>query len=256
MPKKKNDSDEMLIYGRRAVMAAWQCRPEAIVRAYATKERINWVGDILKWCAKHKKAYHIVNEEELAKITHSVHHEGLALLVKVKPSYTEESFLRKVSSLPNSSLLFLDGVSNPHNIGAITRSMAHFGSYFLLGDQAELPNLSSAWARISEGGSEWVDIVRIKDKLSTLEKLKEMGFSVIALSSHGKETIYESQMPKKSAFLLGHEIHGLSQAMQKIADKIVSIPGTGNISSLNVSVTAAICLSEWYRRNAPAGLQG
>lgn len=242
---KKTQSPELMIYGRRAVIAAWEKRPKDIVRAYVTKERMNWISDILKWCAQQKKAYHIVTEAELEKVCHSVHHEGVALLTKKRPELEEAQWLKQPQT--SSIILMLDGVANPHNLGAIARSMAHFGAPLLIGEKDELPPLSASWMRVSEGGCEFVDVLWVKDKLATLQHLKKSGYTIMALSSHVKESIYQTSIPKKVVFTLGNEISGLSEKVEKLANKVVRIPGTGAMESLNVSVTAAICLNEWYR---------
>jgi TrmH RNA methyltransferase len=146
------------------------------------------------------------------------------------------------------ALMFLDGVSNPHNVGAITRSMAHFGSRFLLGAAGELPPMSASWARISEGGSEMVDIHRSEDKSALLASLTQKGYTSYALSSKGSKSLYEVDLPERSIFLLGHEIHGLAPSVVNSASVSIRIPGSGKMGSLNVSTAAALCLSEWYRR--------
>jgi RNA methyltransferase, TrmH family len=244
----KNSNDELLIYGRRAVRAVWEQRPHAIIRAYATKERVSWLGDMLKWCAEQRKAYHLVSEAELEKITHSVHNEGVALLIKAKPSLSESELFSLIKAKP-ASLLFLDGVSNPHNVGALIRTMTHFGSPVVIGQDGELPEISAAWVRISEGGSEVVEIHRCRDKRALLLALKNLGYKLFALSRHGKRGIYNTPLPERCVFLLGHEIHGLSKAVLALADETLCLPGTGVMSSLNVSAAGAICLSEWYRHN-------
>jgi TrmH RNA methyltransferase len=249
MNKLTRDAESaVLIYGRRAVQAVWERRPSAIIRAYATAERVSWLGDMLKWCAAQRKAYHMVSAAELEKISHSSHHEGVAVLVQIKPEIDEAQLIKICRTSP-SALLYLDGVSNPHNLGAIARSMAHFGSTCMLGAAGELPALSASWARVSEGGSEFVEVHRSSDSLALLGKLKKDGYTTFALSSKGKASLYEAKLPERSIFLLGHEIHGLSPTMLQQADATLGIPGSGNMSSLNVSVASALCLSEWYRRH-------
>jgi len=90
------------------------------------KERLSEMGDVLKWCANNKKAYHVVSKEDLATISGSVHHEGVALLAKRRPVVFEDDLYAKLKN-ERQPLIVLDEVLNPHNIGAILRIMAHFG---------------------------------------------------------------------------------------------------------------------------------
>jgi TrmH RNA methyltransferase len=236
---------DLLIYGRRAVHALWLKRPDSIIRAYTTKDRISWVGDLLKYCAREKKAYHIVTSDELQTITGSKHSEGVALLVRRKKPLLFE----KITNWGENPLLFLDGVENPHNLGAITRTMAHFGAPYLLGVQGELPILSASWIRISEGGSEAVEPVYGVLGAGMLRSLKSQGFEVVALSGRGSKTLYDTELPKKTVFVLGHEIHGIKKEILDQATQVLRIPGTGVMESLNVGVAGALCLGEYYRRH-------
>ncbi len=249
IPPLKNNPDELLIYGRRAVEAVWKRRPQAIIRAYATSERLSWLGEMLRWCATQRKAYHMVSPADLEKITHSVHHEGVALLIKAKPKVSELDLLSSLEKKPGA-LVLLDGVNNPHNIGAIMRTMAHFGNPALIGALGELPEISPAWARISEGATEMVALHRARSHLGIMAALKQQGYVSFALSSQASETIYDCSLPAKSLFLFGNEISGLSAPVLKQADRSLVIPGSGQLPSLNVSAAAALCLGEWYRQQA------
>ncbi len=248
--------NELLIYGFRAAKALWKHRPQDIVRIYCTEESVRNFGDALKWCATQKKAYHMVTIKELEDVTSSVHHEGIAMLAKMPEPIDSKEFLDSAALKGKNigPLVFMDGVSNPHNLGAITRSMAHFGSLFLLGDAQELPRISSAWARLSEGGIEHIKLVTTTNKFSFLKDLKDKGFSLFAMSSHGKSSLYKTTLPEKSVFILGNEITGLSKDIAKLVSTYIAIPGTGVIDSLNVSASTAICLSEWSSQRGQGGV--
>lgn len=243
---KRKESSEIMIYGKEAVLALWKQRSEDIVRVYATEERLGAVKNLLKWCAEQKKAYHVVSNEDMDKITNATHHGGVAALSKKRRFIDFTDFLKTIKE-PLGPIIFLDGVVNPHNIGAIARTMAHFGSSYLLGAKKTMPEFSPSSMRISEGGSEWVDLVLCQNPIESLLDLKKIGYSIIALSQRSQKTIYEHKLPKKSVFIFGSELEGLSKDILKIVDQTTSIPGTSKIESLNVSVSCGICLSEWYR---------
>src|ERR1700738_2090470 len=118
-PKSKPPKPEIKIYGLHACLALFEQRPEAIIRVYCDEPRVKLLSGLLKWCATHKKAYHIIPDEELEKVTQSVHHEGVCVLAKQVETLTFKDLLRQLSKLPKKQCwLYLDGVGNPHNLGS------------------------------------------------------------------------------------------------------------------------------------------
>ena len=166
--------NEQKYYGLHACLAIWAKRPYDVVRVYAHESNIKALTPILKGCAAQKKAYHIVSTEELNRITDSVHHEGVCILAKEPRPI---SFSELIESIRGSKvcLLYLDGVQNPHNIGSIMRTCAHFGIPYILGDR--LPSLSASACRIAKGGAELVRLVQLDQPPAALEQLKKLGFT-------------------------------------------------------------------------------
>jgi TrmH RNA methyltransferase len=187
--------------------------------------------------------------EEMEKITRSVHHEGVAILATFPEPLDGNTFIQNHVQQKDFTgpILFIDGVSNPHNLGAITRTLSHFGCRFLIGAEGELPPLSAAWVRLSEGGCETVSLVQVHRKIRFLQKLKELGFTLLGTSSHATSSLYQTPLPPRIVFVLGNEITGISHPVAEILSTLVHIPGPGAVESLNVSVTAGICLNEWAR---------
>lgn len=247
MAKKAHPShDEQKYYGIHACFAIWQKRPQDVIRVYLHESNLKFFSPVLKWCAKNKKAYHVVSNDELAKISGSVHHEGVCFLAKEPKAVTYKDFISSLKE-PNICLLYLDGVQNPHNIGSIIRSCAHFGIPYILGDQ--LPALSPSACRIAKGGAEIVKLVKLENPLKALNELKNLGFSFMGTSSHQGASLYKLALPARTLFAFGSESSGMSQAMLKFAVQNIQIPGTGEVESLNVSVATALCLGEYQRQH-------
>jgi len=244
---------EMLAYGLHAVEALWKKRPQDIIRVYCLQSRVESCKSLLRHCAEQKKAYHIVSVEELEKITKSLHHEGLAVLARFPEALDGRELLERLKSpMVSGPLLFVDGVSNPHNLGAITRSMAHFGCQYMMGEIGELPRISAAWVRLSEGGYEAISLVQVAKKTVFLQALKQQGYQLVGFSGHAKESVYTARLPAKTVLVMGHEILGLSKSVEALLTKTLVIPGTGVVESLNVSVATGIALSAWAAANPPA----
>jgi TrmH RNA methyltransferase len=207
------------------------------------------MGDILKWCANHKKAYHVVSKEDLEKITLSVHHEGVALVAKRKINLSETELFTKLQKV-RQPLIVLDAVMNPHNIGSIMRIMAHFGWKYLVCDEQHAVPMSASAARMSEGGSEYVDYIAYRDQSEFLKKLKSLSYQTIGTSTHGRKSFYATPLNTQScAFFLGNEVAGLSKDLMKKLDVVVAIPSVGEVQSLNVAMATTLLIGECVRQN-------
>lgn len=239
---------ELKYYGLHACLAIWKRRPKDIIRVYLNESNVKTFKALLKWCADNKKAYHIIPDEELQKVSESVHHEGVCILAKQLPAITAQDFLNSLTQ-PKICLLYLDGVQNPHNIGSIMRSCAHFGVPYVLGEQGKLPALSPSACRIAKGGAEIVRLVSLPTPLKTLQALKAKGFSFVSTSSHGGTSLFKTKLGAKTVIIMGSETSGVSESLFSLAPNKVQIPGTGEVESLNVSVATSLCIGEYARQH-------
>ena len=156
----------------------------------------------------------------------------------------------KLNAMDSKTVVVLDKVTDPHNVGAIIRSCDQFGANLVI-----LPEHNSASdiagneviGRTSAGASAWVPIAVVNNLVRAVEKLREAGFWVYGADAGG-ETCGKIDFAEKSVIIMGSEGSGISQLLKKQCDKIVSIPTCGKIDSLNVSVAAGVLLYELYRR--------
>ena len=137
---KKNRAEEMKVYGENACLALFAERPESIVRLWATVQMSHKIGEVLSYLAENKKAYHVVDNEELARVSGTEHHGGICLLVKKPRAFTLQGYL----DIPREEdcLVLLDNVNNAQNIGGVLRTCAYFGVKNIVADNVE--NLYSA----------------------------------------------------------------------------------------------------------------
>lgn len=234
----------MKVYGRHAAHSVYKERPDSIIRAYVTQETLFEFKPIIRHCVDQKLAYHVVTTEELDDITKSSHHEGVALLIKNKPLPD----LKGIFS-DKGMVLALDGVENPHNLGAILRTCAHFGVKAVI-YKAKVPvALTGAAYRTSEGGAEIVDSLHIQDWAAVLGEAKANGFEIYATSSHKGNSLYDTSFKSSSLVFMGAEGEGLSPDLLKKISTHLMIPGTESVESLNVASATAVILSEWFRQS-------
>ncbi len=247
----EGEAKEVRLYGLNAVKAVFAKRPAAIRKLYLAQARIPQFQPLLKWCVANRIGYRVVeDEDELRRLASSTHHEGVVADVLRDAPRTLREWLHDLPEGP-CCVLWLDGVGNPHNLGAILRSAAHFGVSALLLPQHSTLALSGAAARVAEGGAEAVPLVRLDDDESAIEQLKGAGFTLAATIVRGGDDLFGTTVPQRLACMLGAEGEGMGDALAARCDLRLSIPGTGAVESLNVASATAVLLSQWASRRSP-----
>ena len=239
--------EETRVYGENACQALFQSRPECIVRAWFVQSVTPRFRDALRWLAANRKAYHVVDDAEITKASGTEHHGGVCFLIKKRMGMDVAEWLSKAET--KDCVLALEDVSNPHNLGAIMRSCAHFGVKGLLVNDASLLE-SGAAVRTAEGGAEHVQAISGTTFNEGLEAFRKAGYTIVTTSSHQGTPLSKAELPAKMVLVLGQEREGLSDSTFQQGDMSLSIGGTGNVESLNVSVATGVLLAEWWRQNA------
>lgn len=243
---KQQQAEESKVYGENACRVLFSQRPDAVIRLYVSQKIAPKFADVMKYLAAAKKAYHIVDDTELEKIAASQHHGGIVMLVK-RRQITGLAVYLNHSRKKQDCLLALDGVGNPHNLGAISRTCAHFDISGIIMKEPELLQ-SGAAMRTAEGGGEFIAGLSCDSLPLALQLCKQAGYTLITTSSYGGTSLYSSKLPAKVVVIFGEEMFGVSKNVAKSADISLQIPGTGKVESLNVSVAASLILGEWYRQ--------
>lgn len=239
---------EIRLYGLNACLAAFAKRPDAVRKVYLTESRIPALKSVLAWCVKHRVGYRVVEEADLDKLTASRHHEGVCFdLLRAQPLELT-SWLTTMPEAPSPSLLlWLDGVGNPHNLGALLRSAAHFGVHGVIVPASAGLDVSGAAARVAEGAAEVVPLVQASSANEALVALRARGYALAATVPRDGVSLYSATLPARLVLVFGAEGEGMSEAMIAAADLRLTIPGSGAVESLNVAASVAVALSEWWR---------
>ncbi|MGD0200672.1 MAG: 23S rRNA (guanosine(2251)-2'-O)-methyltransferase RlmB [Bryobacteraceae bacterium] len=181
--------------------------------------------------------------EALDRVAGSSVHQGVVALGAAREPAELESLL------PGAQLLvLLDGVEDPHNLGAIIRSAHAAGADAVVIPDRRAAGLTPAVAKAAAGALEHLPVARVGNISRTLERLKALGFWIYGLDQRGAEDYDRISYTLPTALVLGGEGHGLHANVGRHCDFLVRIPLAGKISSLNVSVAAGIVLFEWKRR--------
>ena len=244
---------ELRIYGRHAVLGVARTRRNAIRKVYYTRAAQSALGELLSWCAAERIGYREVTAEDLNKLAASEHHEGVVADIVRAPEMRLETLLNAQAKQAESTLLLLDGVANPHNLGAILRIAAHFNAAGILLMPGAPSALSGAAYRVAEGGAEATPLVQINAVASSLAQLSAAGFQLVAAHTREAPSLWQQNLPSKVVFVFGAEGAGLSAGLLKLCDARVSIPGSGAVESLNVAQSVAILMAEGERQRTLRG---
>lgn len=251
-PVVKPTRREIKYHGWHACLALWQQRPADVIRIYLTENRLKGAAKLLSWAASKRLAYHVVDDAELERVTETHHHQGICVLANEHPRTPFQTFVGDASESDRCLGVYLDGLGNPHNTGAILRTLAFFGVRYVLGDGVNRINLAPSTCRVAEGGAEFVKIVDLETPTRQLELLKKRGF-VLATSDVKKgHSLARYTFPPRTILILGNEESGVTPAIARLADAVLRIEGGGNVESLNVSAAAALFVSTYFRQH-PAG---
>lgn len=246
-PSRERRNAELRLYGLNAVQAVFAARPQALRKLYLGEARIPALQPLLAWCVANRVGYRVVDEADLGKLAASSHHEGVvADVLRAEPGSLSE-WLRALPAGPQCAL-WLDGVGNPHNLGAILRSAAHFGVAAVLLPKHSALTLSGAAARVAEGGAEAVPMVRLGRSDNAIAQLHSVGFQLAATVVQGGRDLFATAMPERVVYVLGAESAGMDRELVAACDLRVSIPGSGTVESLNVAAATAVLLAAWKSR--------
>ncbi|MBV8732426.1 MAG: 23S rRNA (guanosine(2251)-2'-O)-methyltransferase RlmB [Acidobacteriia bacterium] len=184
----------------------------------------------------------------LDRLAGTAAHQGLLALGAAK-KYAELDAVASVSSA-GGLLVVLDGVEDPHNLGAIIRTAHAAGAAGVVIPERRAASLTDVVAKAAAGALEHLPVVRVTNITRSLEELKQKGYWIYGVDERGTEIYDAVAFTEPSALVLGAEGKGLHEQVRRHCDVLVRIPMAGKISSLNVSVAAGIVLFEWKRRRS------
>ena len=187
-----------------------------------------------------------VDRRALDKLTRGGVHQGVAAELQPLATYTLEELVGEAPGPP--LLVVLDGIEDPHNVGAIFRSVEASGADGVVRQARHAARLDGAAAKASAGAVNHVRIATVVNIARTIEELKELNVWTVGLDADADESYDAVDYTQPTAFVLGAEGQGLRRLVRETCDRLVSIPMAGLVSSLNVSVSAGIVLFEAARQ--------
>jgi 23S rRNA (guanosine2251-2'-O)-methyltransferase len=244
-------SDTRILFGFHAITARLRQRPDSIRALYLDAHRQDARGRGLADRAKAAGcAVHLVDEGRLAQLAGAVSHQGAVAVVDAAlPHVTLDDVLEGLDEPP--LLLVLDGVTDPHNLGACLRSADAFGAHAVVVPKDRAVGVNATVAKAASGAADRVPVIAVTNLARTLRELQARGVWIIGADAGG-ESLFDADVSGPIAWVLGAEGAGLRRLTREHCDRIVGIPLVGTVESLNVSVATGICLFATRRARTAA----
>jgi 23S rRNA (guanosine2251-2'-O)-methyltransferase len=237
-----------ILTGFHAITSRLRQRPDTVSEIYVDAERSDARAKDLRRLAERLKVRVItVDAKRLDGMAGGVRHQGVVAQASTleMPKFIEDV----LESLEEPALfLVLDGVQDPHNLGACLRVADGAGAHAVIAPKDRSVGLTTAAIKVASGAAESVPYIVVTNLARTMRDLKDKGIWLIGTDDSATESIYKAKLDGPIALVLGAEGEGLRRLTKDSCDLLVSIPMMGSVSSLNVSVASGVCLYEARRR--------
>jgi 23S rRNA (guanosine2251-2'-O)-methyltransferase len=241
-----------ILFGFHAITVRLKTAPQSIIELHVEANRRD--ARMRHFVERAREAGARVVEtdgERLAKLAGSPRHQGV--VARVEPVAMPHSLDEVVENIEGPPLLLvLDGVTDPHNLGACLRVADGAGAHAVVAPKDHAVGVNATVAKVASGAAETVPYLMVTNLARALNELKEYDIRIVGTSDDAEATLYDLDLTAPTAFVLGAEGEGMRQLTRKTCDQLVRIPMAGAVESLNVSVAAAVCLYEAHRQRRVA----
>ncbi len=240
-------TDQNILFGIHTANAVLQTQPERVIRIVVLKDRVD--QQLLDIAARHGIPVEKRTRQELDKLSGNANHQGI-LLVCHPPKNLGESDLAKI--LENLTvpalLLILDGVQDPHNLGACLRSAEALGAHAVIAPKDKSVGLTPTVQKVASGALETIPFIQVTNLARTMQFLKDQNIWLYGADAEASTLLFQADLKGSIGLVLGAEGSGLRRLTKENCDVLLKIPMQGSVSSLNVSVATGIFLCEALRQ--------
>lgn len=242
-----------LIYGRQPVREALRSGRRKIDKLFVMEgAQGKIIEEIKQLSQKRKIPWETKNKSFLENLAgKNVNHQGVVLLAQPRGLLTWQEILDKNKNFPEATVVFVDRVEDPVNLGTIVRTAAFFGVEGILISKARSAPLDSPVVKASVGGIESVDIAQINNFTQVIKEFQEQGFWIVALEADGDKNLWDVDLRGMPlGLVIGGEHEGVRKIIRSSCDMVLKIPSGGVINSLNVAVALGIGIYEVMRQRS------
>ncbi|MCS3406062.1 23S rRNA (guanosine(2251)-2'-O)-methyltransferase RlmB [Serratia sp. AKBS12] len=240
-----------IIYGIHAVKALLERDPQRFLEVFILKGRDDRrLQPLIAELEATGIVIQVANRQWLDDKVEGAVHQGIVARVREGRQYQENDLPGLLEGIDTPFLLVLDGVTDPHNLGACLRSADAAGVHTVIVPRDRSAQLNATAKKVACGAAENVPLIRVTNLARTLRLLQELNVWVVGTAGEADHTLYQSKMTGPMALVMGAEGEGMRRLTREHCDELISIPMAGSVSSLNVSVATGICLFEAVRQRS------
>jgi 23S rRNA (guanosine2251-2'-O)-methyltransferase len=243
----KREREPRVVFGFHAVLARLRADPKSVIEIFLDETRNDARGkDLVAIAERVGVRVMRVPTKRLDGFYGGGRHQGVVARVEVKN--VADDLNQILEQVKNPLLLVLDGVTDPHNLGACLRVANAAGAQAVIAPRDRAAGITPVVSKVASGAAEATPYLMVTNLARTLTELKERNIWVVGADERADKTLYEADLPQSIAWVLGAEGEGMRRLTRESCDLLVRIPMRGEVESLNVSVSAGICLFESVRR--------
>lgn len=241
---------EQLVYGIHAVSALLSNPHRSIYKLYVAQERNDkGLQDLLSKAQQAKINIELVSMQKMNQRFAEFTHQGIVASVSSLPEYNDSHLMALLESSKTPALiLILDGVTDPHNLGACLRSADATGVDFVIIPKDKSASITPVVSKVACGAAESVPVVRVTNLVRAMEVLKQEGVWIYGAAGEATQSVYDIDCSGTMAVVMGAEGEGLRRLTREHCDGLFSLPMLGTVESLNVSVATGVSLYEVIRQ--------
>ncbi|WP_115717388.1 23S rRNA (guanosine(2251)-2'-O)-methyltransferase RlmB [Gallaecimonas mangrovi] len=237
------------IFGIHAVEGAIERQPESLIKLWVARERHDQrLAEVLANAEAMGLAIEWVAKKTLDEKSKGAVHQGVMAQIKAAKALNENKLAELLEQASQPLLLVLDGVTDPHNLGACLRTADAAGVAAVIVPKNNSASLNATVRKVACGAAETVPLVEVTNLARTLRSLKEQGIWVVGTAGETDKTLFGTKLTGPMALVMGAEGKGLRRLTREHCDELIAIPMAGLVSSLNVSVATGVCLFEIVRQ--------
>ncbi|MEW6981143.1 23S rRNA (guanosine(2251)-2'-O)-methyltransferase RlmB [Colwelliaceae bacterium 6471] len=246
-----------LVFGIHAVNALLKIAPERFIELWLLKGRDDdRLMPIVNLSRKYGISTQLVHRKVLDEKSNGEQHQGVIARVKPGKTLTESDLDDIVQSVESKGelpfFLILDGVTDPHNLGACLRNADAAGVQAIIVPKDNAAKITATVRKVAVGAAETVPLVQVTNLARTMKSLQQMGIWIVGTAGETDTCLYDIKLSGPMALVMGAEGKGMRRLTRENCDQLVKLPMAGSVSSLNVSVATGICLFEIVRQRINA----
>lgn len=249
------ESKRNFVYGLHAVNAVLERAPERVLELWIAQPRtVARLVDLRDRAQQAGVRVQAVGGETLVKLVGDVAHQGAVAAVRPLKGWDEHDLLEALQRLVEDPLLLiLDGITDPHNLGACLRTADAAGVHAVLMPKDRAATVDGVVRKVAAGAAEFVPVASVTNLARSIDMLKERGIWVVGTDAQAEQSLYAADLKRPLALVLGGEGDGMRRLTRERCDFLVRIPMGGRAESLNVSVAAGVALFEARRQRLETG---